>query len=344
MKKLLSLLLAVLIMLFLFGCSSKKPEIKNSYDEIYSRETPQIEVKSDGTFTILKINDTHFINGTCKEDKSTLNALKAALDNNAYDLIIVDGDLIEGYNSKITYNKYKAAKIFGDLINGYDTPWTFAPGNNDGQKGGTNEELIAFFMQYNNFLCGNEKGIDGSMQFFIDLMKNGKAVHSIAVMDSLSTDDNGEYDYIKQSQIDWLVRETESRKLKTSVFFHMPTPAFKEAYEKGTAYEDFPFCDEYAVDDIKNNKQFDDAIKDNEYISLISVAHVHSDNIAYFCNNRYYQLSSLGGYGAVGSKNTAPSYTVIKINVNEPDAQKMYEFSKTDRQKAVEASKTEAPK
>lgn len=67
---------------------------------------------------------------------------------------------------------------------------------------------------------------------------------------------------------------------------------------------------------------------DNKYISLISVAHVHSDNIAYYYNNRYYQLSSLGGYNAIGSANTDPSYTLITIDTNQQDNQKMYTFEK----------------
>lgn len=327
-KKTLSLLLVLLLIASLFGCTGKKYEITHSYDEIYDSKDIWFDVNDDGIYTIFKINDTHFINGTCKKDKQTLEEIKSALDSTPYDLIIVDGDLIEGYNSKLSFNKYQAAAKFGELIDSYGVPWTFAPGNNDGQKDGTNEDLIAFFMQYATFIYGNEKGLDGSMQFFIDLKQNGKLVHSIAVMDSNALDSNGDYDYIKQSQIDWLVKGTNERKVKTSVFFHMPTPAFKAAYEQGTAYADFPFSDEYAVDDIKKNEQFDSAIADNEYISLISTAHVHSDNIAYFYNNRYYQLSSLGGYNAVGSKNTAPSYTLIKINVNEPDTQKAYEFSK----------------
>lgn len=325
--KLLSVAMALVLIALLFGCTGKKYEISNSYDEIYSKEPVSIDVNSDGIFTVFKINDTHFINGSCKEDKKTLEELKTALDSTSFDLIVVDGDLIEGYNKKLSYNKYKAASIFGELIDSYNVPWCFAPGNNDGQQDGTNEDLAAFFMQYDNFICGNEKGLDGSMQFFISLTKDGKVVHSIAIMDSHSTVD-GKYDHIKQSQIDWLVKEVNSRKTKTSVFFHMPTPAFKEAYEKGTAYKSFPFCDKYAVDDIEKNSAFDNAISGNDYISLISTAHVHSDNIAYFYDNRYYQLSSLGGYSAVGSKSTPPSYTIIKINVNEAEAQNMYEFSK----------------
>ncbi len=307
---------------------AKTPDIQNSYDEIYTQENVSFDVSQDGEFSILKINDTHLINGTCKNDVNTLSDLKSILDKTPCDLIIVNGDLVDGYNAKITYNKYKATAAFCELLESYDTPWTFAPGNNDGQQDGSNEDLIAYMMQYPNFICGNEEGIDGSMQFFIDLTQNGSTVHSIAVMDSLSLNNSGSYDYIKESQINWLLDEIDARKVKTSVFFHMPTPAFKTAYENGVPYENFPFSDEYAVDDIKENQLFDSMTQDNEYITLISTAHVHSDNIAYYYNNRYYQLSSLGGYNAAGSNNTKPSCTLTTINVNETDTQKMYTFEK----------------
>lgn len=331
MKKFKIIISAVLIFVLtlpLISCSKKTYEIKNSYDEIYSSPDYSFDITAGDEFKILKISDTHFINGTCSDDKKTLDELKTVLDKTPFDLIIVDGDLVEGYNSKLSYNKYKAVSLFAELIESYNVPWTFAPGNNDGQKDGSNQDLIAFMLQYKNFIAGNEEGIDGAMQFFIDLKQNGELVHLIAILDSHSLDDNGEYDYIKENQIDWLIGGINERKVKTSVFFHMPTPAFETAYKQGTAYNNFPFSDEYSVSDIEKNSLFDEKTENNEYITLLSTAHVHSDNIAYLYNNRYYQLSSLGGYGAAGSKNTAPSFTLTTIHVNEQDVSKLYTFEK----------------
>jgi len=327
-KCIASIISVFLLSLSLIGCSHNTYELKNSYDEIYNSKSVSLDITASNEFKILKINDTHFINGTCSKDKKTLDELKTVLNKTPCDLIIVDGDLVEGYSSKLSYNKYQAVSDFAALIERCNVPWTFAPGNNDGQRDGSNQDLIAFMLQYKNFIAGNEKGIDGAMQFFIDLKQNDKLVHSIAVLDSNSLDDKGEYDYIKENQIDWLLNGINERKVNTSVFFHMPTPAFEEAYKEGSAYNGFPFSDEYSVSDIKKNSLFDEKTEKNEYITLLSTAHVHSDNIAYFYNNRYYQLSSLGGYGAAGSKNTAPSFTLTVINVNEQDIDKMYTFEK----------------
>lgn len=211
-----------------------KPETANSYEEIYTQEQVSLNVGGDGLFRVLKINDTHFLNGVCENDKKTLVALKAILDKTPCDLIIADGDLVDGFNLKSTYDKYQAISLFAELIEGYGVPWTFAPGNNDGEIDGENEDIIAYMMQYDNFICGNDKNINGSMQFFIDLKSNEKLVHAIAVMDTGARTIKaiGSYDSIKENQIEWLLNGIGERKVKTSVFFHMATPAFQEARQR----------------------------------------------------------------------------------------------------------------
>lgn len=328
MKKYLSLLLAVIMAFALFGCSAK-PEMKNDYQEVYTKTQDSAEfftydVGDDGVFEILKFNDTHFINGTCDDDKKTLNGIETALKTEKYDLVVVDGDLIEGYNKKISFNKYKALDAFAALMEKYGANWAYVPGNNDGQKDGTNEEIIAYLLQYPHFICANEEKLTGSSQYFIELTKDGKTVHQLAFLDSLSLDENKKYDYIKEDQIDWLINRIEEKGVYTSVFFHMPTPEFKTAIENGTAYDGYPFSDEYAVDDVKGNSLFDSKTAGCDLISMVSVGHVHSDDVAYFHNSRWYHLSRMSGYGAVGSKNRTPGYSRISINTNEKSAQKLY--------------------
>ena len=73
----------------------------------------------------------------------------------------------------------------------------------------------------------------------------------------------------------------------------MPTTAFQTAYDNGEAYEGFDMYNTYPYDEIKNDDVFDNVIKDNEYITLISCGHQHSNNKCSFYNGRYYQLSSV---------------------------------------------------
>ena len=187
-------------------------------------------------------------------------------------------------------------------------------------------------MQYKNFVYGNEVNIDGDMQFFIDLEYKGELAHSLAFLDSNARTIKaiGEYDYIKESQINWLLSKIDERKVKTSVFFHMNTPEFKTAFEQGEAYENFPSAYVYDLDNITKNKLFDDMTADNEYISLISIGHVHSNNMCSFYNGRYYQLSSVSGYNASHPDDMKPSCTLTVIDVTETNPQEMYEFSKIE--------------
>ncbi len=309
---------------------NRPKDLAHSYEEIYNQNSITYDVGDDGEFSVLKINDTHFYNGTCENDRKTMSDLKIILDKTPCDFIVANGDIVDGFNLNADYDKYGAAKIFGDLVDSYNIPWTFIPGNNDGEIDGENEDLIAFFMQYKNFVCGNEKNVDGDMQYFVDLEYNGKLVHSLAFMDSNARTIKaiGEYDHIKESQINWLLNEIDKRKVKTSVFYHMNTPAFKTAFNKGDAYEGFPSAYVYELDTITENKLFDDMTADNEYISLISIGHIHSNNMCHYYNGRYYQLSSVSGYNASHPDDLIPSCTLTVIDVTKESAKETYHFEK----------------
>lgn len=236
--------------------------------------------------------------------------------------------MVEGFNLSSEYDKFQAINNFARVIRHYNIPWTFAPGNNDGEIDGSNEDVITYMMQYDNFICGNEKSVDGAMQLFIDLNYQDKLVHSIAVLDSNSRKIKaiGGYDYIKQSQIDWLLNGIHERNVKTSVFFHMPTPQFKAAYENGLAYEGYRMFDNNNYDEISENKLFDKAIDDNKNIALLSCSHQHGNNMCSFYNEKYYQLSSVSGYNAGRPAEIIPSCTLTTIDVNAYDVKSMYTF------------------
>ncbi len=338
--KIIAILLAVVLVcggsfggyiLYRFYFNAPK-DLAHNYEEIYNQPQITYDVGDDGKFSVLKINDTHFYNGICENDAKTMSDLELILDITPCDFIVVNGDMVDGFNLNPDYDKYGATKIFADLVDSYNIPWTFIPGNNDSEIDGENEDLIAYMMQYKNFVCGNEKNIDGDMQFFVDLEYNGELAHSLAFMDSNARTIKaiGKYDYIKENQINWLLGEIEERKVKTSVFFHMDTPAFKTAFEKGEHHEGFPSAYVYELDTIVENKLFDDMTADNEYISLISIGHVHSNNMSSLYNDRYYQLSSVSGYNASHPDDMVPSCTLTVIDVTEENIKAMYQFSKVE--------------
>ena len=333
--KIIAIVLAVVLLLagsfggyLLYRFNCDKSGSGNDYSAVYSQPVSTFDVGDDGEFDVLKINDTHFFNGTCEDDTHTLSDLKAILDKTPVDFIVVNGDLVEGFNLRRDYDKYNAISIFAELIEEYDIPWTFAPGNNDGEIDGDNKAIIAFMMPYEHFICGNAKEVYGDMQFFVDLTYNGKIAHSLVVLDSGMRRPKaiGKYEYIQESQINWLLDGIHERKVPTSVFFHMPVPSFEAAFDNGEAYEGFTMYKTYPYTDIPKNVLFDDMTKDNEYISLISCAHQHSNNMCSFYEGRWYQLSSVSGYSAGRDDFIIPSVTLTKIDVTADNAENMYTF------------------
>lgn len=333
--KIIAVILAVLLvvagsfcgyLIYRFNCD--KSNVTNSYEAVYTAEQVKLSTDANGFFKILKINDTHFFDGLCENDKHTLDDLEIILDKNKCDLIVINGDLVDGFNLKPAYDKFGAIDLLAALLEKYDTPWTFAPGNNDFEIDGSNEDIIAFMMQYEHFIYGNARDINGSMQFVIDVYHNDELVHSVVVMDSGARKPKaiGSYQPIAENQAKWLNDEVNTRKVKTSVFFHMPTNAFQTAYDNGKAYDGFDMYNTYPYDEIKNDDVFDNVIKDNKYITLVSCGHQHSNNMCSFYNGRYYQLSSVSGYSAGRNDFIVPSCTLTTINTLDNNPQTMYSF------------------
>ena len=85
--KIIAILLAVILLCvgsfggyLLFRLNCDKSGSDNDYNAVYSQPVSTFDVGDNGEFDVLKINDTHFYNGTCEDDKHTLSDLKSILD------------------------------------------------------------------------------------------------------------------------------------------------------------------------------------------------------------------------------------------------------------------------
>lgn len=327
-------LVAVLLVTGCFGgylllrINGNRLTYTTDYNAIYTQPTASFDVGEDGAFTVLKINDTHFFNGTCDTDVHSMEDLRTVMDSTAFDFILVDGDVVEGFTLDRTYDKQQALTIFCDFVEQYQTPWTFAPGNNDGEIDGDNEDVIAFMMQYPHFISGNADNIYGDMQLFVDLTYQGALAHSLAILDSGMRRPKviGNYEAMQESQVQWLLDGVNERQVPTSAFFHMPTPQFEAAYDNGTAYEGIERYKTFTYVDIPENALFDEMTADNAYISLISCAHQHSNNMCSFYDGRWYQLSKVSGYSAKHHDFIIPSVTLTTIDVTADNTEARYTF------------------
>ncbi len=299
------------------------------YDGIFGRNYT-IPADPNGEFSILKINDTHLFNGRSAEDQKTLNGIKSVLKAESFDLVVLAGDVVEGFNLHASYDKKEALESIAELLESFNVYWTFVPGNNDSEIDGDNRNVIEYLLKYPNFIVGNERELDGDVNFFIDVTYDGEVKHTLALFDSGSRTPKitGKYDAIDESQVDWLKEEILRRNVPTSMFFHMPTPAFKEAYERGRSVDVVPRLNLNEYDDVKGNASFDERMKTVENIKLLSVGHQHGNSTCSLYGNRYYELASPSGYSASRPTEAVVSATGITVNVNAQDVESLYVFTK----------------
>lgn len=339
-NKYVKIALIILILVALGGASlgayvggrvwTNKLPLEHDYESVYSMGDYSLETDENGQFKVLKINDTHLLNGKCEDDVKTLVGLKNVLDANAFDLIILDGDIIDGFGFNSSYDKENAIKEIAELIESYQTTWTFTPGNNDGEMDGDDRDVIAYMLRYPHFITGNVRDIYGDTQFYIDLTHGGEVVHLIALMDTgmRAPAVIGSYDHIRENQVEDLLATVREKGVPTSLFFHMQTPAFETAYHNGVQYENMPIRHSQSYVTISKNAKFDQMVEAESLIKLISVGHQHGNSLCSLYNGRYYELASPSGYTAWRPEGVEPSVTAITINTLAQSTEQTYHFEK----------------
>lgn len=339
-KKVIRYALIIVLLIALGGCAFgayvggrvwvNLLPLEDEYESIYSREQYSLTVDESGRLDVLKINDTHFVNGKTEEDVKTLKGIEVALAQREFDFIVLDGDIIDGFNLNPRYDKEGAIISIAELIEKYDTPWTFVPGNNDGEIDGSTRDVIAYMLRYENFVAGNVEGIYGDLQFYVDVKFSGQSVHTLAFMDTgmRKPKITGKYDHVRENQIKHLKEEINARGVKTSLFMHMQTPAFEEAYKLGEYYANIPNRCSDAYSSIPKNSLFDKEMEDVELLTLVSCGHQHGNSLCSYYDNRYYELASPSGYSAWMPDGVNPTLTVISINVLLENVKDIYQFEK----------------
>ena len=201
----LLLLCAIFVITICIKINYIPVKIDNIYYNVYAMSSVVIATDKK-EFKVLKISDTHLINGKTENDLKTLSYLESVLSQNSYDLIILNGDLVDGFTLNFSFNKYASIDSFARIVESCGVFWTFVPGNNDREMQGDNKRMISYLMQFEHFIIGNIMDIDGDVNFVIDIEKDGEVAHSIVLLDSHSRKIPiiGEYDYIKESQVEYL--------------------------------------------------------------------------------------------------------------------------------------------
>ncbi len=300
---------------------------------ITDREIKPLSVRDSGNFVVLQFTDTHLVSNKGKDAK-TLAAMEEQIVINRPDLVVVTGDMLDGYNDKFVVNKQEALRAVAELFERQNQYWAYVPGNNDGEYLGSAADICAYLgRSYTHCLLSKPEGLTGAAQYVVPVKDaQGLTVHALIFMDSLARDPETNfltYDCMKKDQADWLRDQLQQLKqdaplAKASVFFHMNTPAFSQAQTDGEVYaEDYAKPDFPVSWAIRGNAIVDKVISSEANVGLVSIGHLHpKENWCAFYDNRYYHIARPSGYQAT----QRPGATLIVIHTYDGNPKRLYDF------------------
>jgi len=299
---------------------------------LYSEVQP-LPVRDSGNFVILQFTDTHLVS-TRGKDLKTLAAIEEQLMSVSPDLVVVTGDMLDGFNNKMRVDKRGALDAVAGIFEAHGQYWAYVPGNNDGEYLGSSADVAAYLKAYYpHCLLANVEGLPGTAQYVVPLLDEaGETVHALVFMDSLARDpETGylTYDCMKKDQADWLRDRLQGLKAgaplaRASVFFHMNTPAFTTAKHDGEPFSDgcamIDFPDNWGI---RGNEIVDRAMAAAGNVGLVSIGHLHpKTNQCAFYEGTYFHITRASGYQAAKK----PGAAVITIHTYDGNPRRLYSF------------------
>lgn len=205
MKKIFAVILAVVML-----CCASIPMAS----ALTPAEEAKLQFNEDGTFKIMNISDIQ--DGT-KLVTITADFIKAAIEAEKPDLIILTGDNIAG--NTLTESKTETAiRAVMDILDPYGIPVAIVFGNHDQESGMSKEDQMAIYNQYSCSISYDDgETLWGCGTYNIPVYSSAdeaKVAFNCWMFDSGSSDENGEYDHVKQDQLDWY--KAKSEELKTA--------------------------------------------------------------------------------------------------------------------------------
>lgn len=264
------LLIIILIIAFLCGICACVSTVGNKSNESFISTVAAVEYDNqlqptlddngyytfvtDRDFKIMQLTDVHIGGGfmSVKKDNMALNAVAAMISAEKPDLVIVTGDVAYPVPFQAgTFNNKSSAKLFADMMEQLGVYWCIAYGNHDTESYSyySREQISELYesdkYEHCLFQSGPEE-VDGCGNYFVNIKNTkGEITQSLIMLDSHSYVDNDflglmwKYDTIHENQVTWY--EQELKKLqqenggvmpKSLVFFHIPIPEYKQAWNE----------------------------------------------------------------------------------------------------------------
>lgn len=208
-------------------------------------EEARLQFNKDGTFKIMNISD---IQDGANLMSITENFMKAAIEAETPDLIILTGDNISG-NTIAEAKTEKAIRAVMDVLDPYGIPVAIVFGNHDEESGMNKEEQMAIYNQYSSSISYDDgEALWGCGTYNIPIYSStdsSKVIFNCWLFDSGNRDDNGDYDHVKQDQIDWYKEKSAEFKaanggevVPSIAFQHIIVPEIFDALKEVESSED----------------------------------------------------------------------------------------------------------
>lgn len=180
-----------------------------------------VELRSD-TLSILQLTDLHLTYGIDSGDRKTFDTISRLVQSQPFDLVVLTGDLTLSTIGPI---------LFARLVRHMEslkTPWTFVFGNHE-----TDFHSHADFLrrigdtEYLLFQTGPDLEAGGVGNFRIQFNRTGVPFYMAYFLDShaertMYSEAEGEYDYLKPSQVEWYTTHVANDSVDSVVYMHIP--------------------------------------------------------------------------------------------------------------------------
>ncbi len=205
MKKFISVFLSV-VMLFCMAMPFASAAT--------SAEEAKLQFNEDGSFKIMNISDI--------QDQATLlgitaDFMAAAIEAEQPDLIILTGDNISG-NTIAADKTEQAIRAVMDVLDPFGIPVAIVFGNHDEESGVSKEEQMAVYNSYDCSISYDDgEALWGCGTYNVPVYSStddSKVVFNCWMFDTGNRDADGEYDHVKQDQLDWY--KAKSAELKAA--------------------------------------------------------------------------------------------------------------------------------
>ena len=204
-------------------------------------EEAKLQFNEDGTFKIMNLAD---IQDGVALSSLTADFLRAAIEAEQPDLIIMTGDNINGMTTRTAASSEKGIRNIMNILDSFGIPVATVFGNHDEAGSGlTKEEQMAIYNSYDCSISYDEgDAIWGCGTYNIPIYSSSddtKVAFNCWLFDTGARDENGDYDHVKQDQLDWYVEKSNELKaanggeaVPSMAFQHIIVPEIYEALKE----------------------------------------------------------------------------------------------------------------